>query len=559
MPTTVSAQAEDLLKARIGQPAATLWITVSTKAMSECNFVVDDRLCVENVRNSACAQVSLSPAPGTGHNFLHRGMFSKGTPANREICALTAKLLDLQRVLEMALIYFNVRMGPDEHDTEALRLLDNYDSADFARYSAQHKVDPIQSLTAFHLKSCLWDFVQPDIGGGVVMHVQLTQMPNTTPPPYLPSALAGLSDSWQRTAKALQGQCKAQAKEAPSQALFKSAIPQQLCAITRSSYPLEGCHILPRPIPPRLIQAAFDVLFVSHYERPPRQHLPLLPLFSAEYKVPMSWLHTMDGMYNGIMLEPSLHRVFDAQHVIYILAGKVYLFGTPTGRAELHCFSPSCPAQIHSHHVKESGLPDEISARAWQLQLQSESCCQELEAHVGFTQHAALHVRACLAFYKSHMKDTAVIMRLQRSINAQMEQPVSSLVPPNHAHEQARAAAGAATAAAAAAAAGTEPLSKASDAHFTIAAATDQLNVPPSLQASAHSTGTLRVLDETVNTPTYGCIEDVDDYDEEEELELERQRQDLIDDTNALCMLIIASCRRGLGTIATPLMVPTSA
>ncbi|KAK0569036.1 hypothetical protein OC861_001377 [Tilletia horrida] len=323
------------------------------------------------IRSKSYAGVPISLVPGSGRNLVH--------PSNRQLnssnrlCSATARLLDLQTLLELPLAALGIRMKKQPGDTQK----GTYVWPDRARVEAievacaARDVVPESAISARALSSedlswKVWDFVQPERNLLVIIHIHIKAAFSQPDPISL--ALQPLFDSL------------ANAPAGPREAKFRSSVRPSCCVITRSTSELcEAAHIIPRSLDHKLVGDVMYELF-GHMS-PPAGSTTISPLFHRRKE---SYPGKPDDPRNGILLSPTLRKV-----TIWILRSRCYLLAPPVCYEELRAFNPPCPSA--SRAPKSSN--DEEDLELWAEQLKHEQTVQPLAcADLTDAQQCLLHL-----------------------------------------------------------------------------------------------------------------------------------------------------------------------
>ncbi|KAK0566134.1 hypothetical protein OC844_000878 [Tilletia horrida] len=407
------AQADDRLmhiEQRLDLYPASLWVSVSTSKLSSAS-TPSNLLGCDQIASMLCAKLKIDPRPGTGLNYRHRWSPIGAAAKFQQVCSASARLLDTQKLLELTLIPFGVRATPTPASNEhgcAVQLCGNFDGAQLIiQPRGNSPASAPRDLTDDDKRKTLWDLVQPLDNCCVLIHVQLKAEPHVDVQPGLALSLQSLRQTWdQHRAKKL----KLPKQSTDSSADFNLSIPSRTCAVTQSSRPTDGCHIIPKGMDTNVVKQAFRVLFGQHPVTSSKVNSN--PLFGSFYYFHSEMFDTMsDGSYNGMRLSPNLHRVFDYEGRLWILCGHAYILGVPGCESELVVFDPPCPslaAQMCAHGQRSDQQEQEL----WLAQLEHERKVRALETSVSKDAQGALHVHALVTHFHYNMADLPATARL---------------------------------------------------------------------------------------------------------------------------------------------------
>ncbi|KAK0562759.1 hypothetical protein OC861_005159 [Tilletia horrida] len=369
-----SSPSQELAK-RLDLTTTKLVITMSATpiddliAQSDSDSSIVDQL-VRTLYDCSYAHVPISPRPGTGENYVHR---LSGPPRDTStevgLCCATAKMLDLQTLLELPLAILGISMQPTERDHlwPDMSRLDKISVLRIPRSRSVNSTPEPEELSPSDIKASVWDFARPLDLDEVYIYLQLKPIePKSSSAvksrPSMAPELAKLY--WKAERRRLSVKLPSRLDKAfdLSAQKFKDQIEPQHCIISRSLKTVDGCHIMPRHVERKLVVAALHLLFSR--KRYPVERGQTKPLF---YEVASS-LHTYtpDQAENGVMLTPSLHRV--------------------------------------SHAL-------------WEQQLAHEEVVQPLQCQVLGGRQAFLHVNALLSFFTRFMVQLPWVQKVLRELD----------------------------------------------------------------------------------------------------------------------------------------------
>ncbi|KAE8244532.1 hypothetical protein A4X13_0g6520 [Tilletia indica] len=421
---SASSSDEAALSNRLQASPATLWITISTQPLEKTE--VGKNLTRLAAMNASCAVVILDVKPGTGANFVHQP-YSVGE-TERQVCSATARLLSIQHILELALVFFGIRMKPSllpDSPDKALWPYGNFRGAQIIRRRRPAQSTPIEPLEPWHMVMSLWDFVEPLSNLDVVIHIQMEQNPDLYLTENLALILSDLKTAWISYRTKNRGD---QEKLEVASNSFEEQIPSAVCVITGSVSPVECCHIIPRTLPPEVVNAAFLSLFDSqNYNIRPHNAEPLFGTKSISFS---SWASMDNGSFNGIRLTPTLHSLLDHEGRLSIISGHLYVFGTPGCDDESGFFEPACPSRGKARRT-QTGMQQGNRNTLWVEQEQHEKLVRTYRCNVKPEQEATLNVNALLRFSRYHMCNQPVTIALFNRLRqkAQMEMRPHLVVP----------------------------------------------------------------------------------------------------------------------------------
>ncbi|KAK0547423.1 hypothetical protein OC846_004872 [Tilletia horrida] len=416
-----SSPSQELAK-RLDLTTTKLVITMSATpiddliAQSDSDSSIVDQL-VRTLYDCSYAHVPISPRPGTGENYVHR---LSGPPRDTStevgLCCATAKMLDLQTLLELPLAILGISMQPTERDHlwPDMSRLDKISVLRIPRSRSVNSTPEPEELSPSDIKASVWDFARPLDLDEVYIYLQLKPIePKSSSAvksrPSMAPELAKLY--WKAERRRLSVKLPSRLDKAfdLSAQKFKDQIEPQHCIISRSLKTVDGCHIMPRHVERKLVVAALHLLFSR--KRYPVERGQTKPLF---YEVASS-LHTYtpDQAENGVMLTPSLHRVLDTHRRFWILRGKCYPIGLADTLDELFAFEPPCP----SLHMIRSIKQQSSSHALWEQQLAHEEVVQPLQCQVLGGRQAFLHVNALLSFFTRFMVQLPWVQKVLRELD----------------------------------------------------------------------------------------------------------------------------------------------
>ncbi|KAK0520779.1 hypothetical protein OC842_006998 [Tilletia horrida] len=178
--------------------SSTLHILVSVEPWTKEDAELEDVRQKQRSKEAALLLLELHPGAGDGL-FATDGR----RPTRRnQVCASTAHLLTLQRVLELVLIFFGVQLkategiqckhehGVSKDYCPLILPPEQVSGVVFCRVprstlaesaASTNPGDPFQEVTALQMCQPLWDFVEPVVNEGCVVYVRLKARPRAQP------------------------------------------------------------------------------------------------------------------------------------------------------------------------------------------------------------------------------------------------------------------------------------------------------------------------------------------------------------------------------------------
>ncbi|KAK0569981.1 hypothetical protein OC861_000431 [Tilletia horrida] len=310
----------DILHRRIQGGAAELQVTL---APSSFQSAVRELLSTSNLNQTTSflrlakkfislksyATVPISTQPGTGDNLVHQSFSNaKWNPPNR-LCSATARLLDLQTLLELPLAILGIQLKLEQGDSEQAYLWpdrDKVEAIEVVRIARDLTDDSTISATPFSsadLSRTVWDFVQPARNITVVIHIYIKAVPTRSMPSTDPILQALIDKQWPQP-----GPAPLPTPQSRDQS-FRNKVKPPYCVITRSYDLLEASHIISRSLNYELVVEVMELLFGT--TSPPAGATAIPALFHSQLDV----IHEgVDDPVNGILLSPSLHKVLRGIH-----------------------------------------------------------------------------------------------------------------------------------------------------------------------------------------------------------------------------------------------------
>ncbi|KAK0569980.1 hypothetical protein OC861_000430 [Tilletia horrida] len=343
------------------------------------------------------ATVPILNKPGTGDNFVHQGLSHAELCPPDQLCSATARLLDLQTLLELPLAILGIQLKLEQGDSQQAYLWPDrakVEAIEVVRIARDLTEDSTTSPTPFSsadLSRTVWDFVQPARNITVVIHIYIKAVPGRPMPSTDPSLQAFIDKKWPQ----------ARSPPPPRDQSFKDHVQPPYCLITNNSKLVEASHIIARSLNYELVTEVMNMLFGRHSS--PAGATPTPALFHCRLqRLPKK----ADDPRNGILLSPSLHKIFDIRRTIWILRGRCYSLGPPVCYEEFGAFDPPCPSarRLHGIHTEDEDLA------LWKEQLLHE---EQVTPHQcrGLTdmQQCLLHLSALLSFFDLFMKEQAAM------------------------------------------------------------------------------------------------------------------------------------------------------
>ncbi|KAK0569901.1 hypothetical protein OC861_000483 [Tilletia horrida] len=254
--------------------------------------------------SEAYATVPISIQPGTGNNLVHQRYSGNITNPPNNLCAATARLLDLQTLLELPLAVLGILLQNEQEKKPPHRTylwpdkskVDKIQVVRLPREGTRNSPPEVTLLALEDLAGTVWDFVQPERYTSVIIHIQTV---SATPQPLRDGCLQQLlAEEWTR--------CRRKEPSGrPRDSQFKARIKPTNCVITGASSDVaEGAHIIARCLELDLVNDVVLLLFGT--DSPSRGETGITPLFHRQRK---AYVKTVDDSDNGILLSPTLHTI----------------------------------------------------------------------------------------------------------------------------------------------------------------------------------------------------------------------------------------------------------
>ncbi|KAL9939781.1 hypothetical protein V8E36_001598 [Tilletia maclaganii] len=352
------------------------------------------------------------------------------------LCASSARLMILQTVLELCLIFFGVHFRVSDsagscphNDKDELKSAekvcalscdpDKVINITFRRYRRfnplkQHDrpVPELHKLKPRFLTQNLWNFLEPITTSTIVIYVQLRKFPQAHKnfsgwtlhhlhdkffPPSEPTA--STTPEQQRTSL----KRKRTAREAGPRYGKNDFVEDvrnhydDTCAVFAVTGIPQATHILSEEHAPELITEVFTSVFkenstISKFSCESLRYC--IPLFAPGcYQFPQPWTTMSSAAHNGILVSPGLEILLQKKRSPWILRNHTVVVTGLPDRDERSCFSPPCPSLL----VHGEAAFDEEKMKLARLTHEEE--VQPHECNVPETAWAALHLKAAVSFW----------------------------------------------------------------------------------------------------------------------------------------------------------------
>ncbi|KAK0547718.1 hypothetical protein OC846_004757, partial [Tilletia horrida] len=305
------------LKKRLALSNTSLYITVSHEPIDKLISSSPESDVFSRIdwtlEEYSCAEVPISPLPGTGKNFVHE----IGSKPNRDhrLCSATARLLDLQTMLELPLMVLGIRMQPGDRDRfpdlpyeqiplwPDAKIVKDITVMRIPRECPETSAPPPSATLSHTDFNCsVWDFALPLDHDIVITHLQI-QDRVPIPRPDAQLDLARLCANFQKTGPETKAESKpSSTAPIPKRTDFpklvaRSAATQQRCAVTRTDDPMNVCHIIGRTLDFKLVHRVLMLLFGRR--RPHTQAMQMSPSLFDEKRDVLK-VASLDDHDNGI-------------------------------------------------------------------------------------------------------------------------------------------------------------------------------------------------------------------------------------------------------------------
>ncbi|KAK0550738.1 hypothetical protein OC846_001438 [Tilletia horrida] len=369
------------------------------------------------LRSKTYAKVPISVKPGSGANMVHQSLGDPPMEAADLLCSATARLLDLQTLLEMPLAVLGIRLQR-QHGVvhpELGDLKQTYLWPDMAKVAAIEVVrirrEPTEGstvasterkvsspLTPADFAQKVWDFVQPEQNVYVVIHIRTVP---GKPPPSIPARLQSRIENDRP-----RGQKRKEpvtCTPPPRDPAFRNNVKPGCCVVTGNSSVLQAAHIISRSLRHQLVIEVLELLFGMDSCPATATAKPALFAFRSD----QAMYDKEDDPRNGMLLSPSLHTAYDFRRTIWILRQQCYVIGTPLCCEEFNAFDPPDPSVIRVRKIRS----DAEDRALWEEQLLHEQQVKPLQCAASLlpTQECLLHLSALLSFFWLFMKKQKAI------------------------------------------------------------------------------------------------------------------------------------------------------
>ncbi|KAK0542046.1 hypothetical protein OC845_006786 [Tilletia horrida] len=268
------------LKKRLALSNTSLYITVSHEPIDKLISSSPESdvflKIVRTLKKYSCAEVPISPLPGTGRNFVHE----MGGPPNRDnsLSSATARLLDLQTMLELPLMILGIRMQPGDSNrfpslpSEQIplwpdaKIVKDITVMRIPRRCPETFTPTSAILSHTDLTNSVWDLTQPLNHDIVNIHLRFKDgvpIPRPDAQPHLAQLCAkflkiapGPQPSGNSTSTAPGSR-----KSDFTKLVASNAATLNCCAVTRTDDPIHICHIIGRTLGHELVVRVLELLF----------------------------------------------------------------------------------------------------------------------------------------------------------------------------------------------------------------------------------------------------------------------------------------------------------
>ncbi|KAK0543060.1 hypothetical protein OC846_006541 [Tilletia horrida] len=369
------------------------------------------------LKAKSCAKVPISIKPGTGENMVHQSRKEQKI-APDQMCSATARLLDLQTLLELPLAILGIRLEEAQSTDQGDYLWPN--TANVAaiqvvripRNRSNTFTVAATPLSCEDFARTVWDFMQPEKDVFVIIHIKVV---SSQAGPSVPKTLEPVLNVVRGT------------PPTPRNYAFKNNITPRTCVITGNLDIVHGAHIIQTTLNYELVDAVLQLLFGVDSPRPDFSDRPALFLFHPDVILEKK----MDDPRNGICLSPTLHTTFNCRKTIWILRQRCYILGPPATYEELTGFDPPCPSVFKARKIQN----DDDSRALWEEQLLHEAKLVPRECpDLSSSQECLLHLSALLSFFTLFMSKREAMKDMLEAFKCESEEGRSL-----SADEQARA------------------------------------------------------------------------------------------------------------------------
>lgn len=266
--------------------------------------------------SNSYATVPISVKPGTGNNLVHQRYRGNITNPPSKLCSATARLLDLQTLLELPLAVLGILLQQEQSDTQQTYLWPDrakVAAIEVVRLPRQRTRAPTVAVTLLTLEDftgTVWDFVQPEQYTSVIIHIQTVS--ESSHPLGRGSLQRLLEKEWLRGRSRKEANASIPPPPPPSppppppprDPNFRNHVKPTVCVITGASDVSEGAHIISRALNYELVKDVMLLLFGS--DSPSPGAAVVSALFHRQREAAP---RKADDPDNGILLSPSLHAM----------------------------------------------------------------------------------------------------------------------------------------------------------------------------------------------------------------------------------------------------------
>ncbi|KAE8219417.1 hypothetical protein CF319_g6883 [Tilletia indica] len=397
-------------------PQTELYILVTDLPPADKDF---SRLDKEH--SKLAAQLRMDLQPGTGAQRF--SPILGNAMAKPQLCPSTAHLITLQTVLELTLIFFGVRLtlneskSPCQHrdkdgEYDVCALHPDPAQVTKIQFRFQRRPGDLSSLADIddaQMRGSLWDICDPVANSACWVYVQLAEYPQSREETarfmlsQLQYALSRPGGN-ERGTKRKYGVDDRTTLERTFRDNLLNIGPVKCALLGERTY-VEAAHILPARLPSKIVRDAIRGIFDNHREShvAPR----CKPLFQRNgYYVDPDMDSLYDSTWNGILLGPQIHQIFDNRQNLWILRDTMTIVGVPTTVVELWMFNCNCPT------LPARSEDETMSTEMLNRRIEHERSVKPFVCGIDKQKWAALHLVSALNFYNICMSGRGAVDRL---------------------------------------------------------------------------------------------------------------------------------------------------